>query len=151
MDHYFAMRRLVLLPALSLLLGTGLLGASPTGAPVVVAVSGIGAAKGRVHVDICPKPQFTREDCPWSAEAPAREGTTVVTVPGVPPGRYAAQAYWDANGNGTADRNFIGMPRELVGFSNDVRVKLSRPKFAAAAFDHGASETPIAFAVRKIP
>ncbi|WP_156135373.1 DUF2141 domain-containing protein [Novosphingobium malaysiense] len=140
------MRRLVALTACPLLLGA----ASP-GAPVVVAVSGITGAKGIVHVDVCPPRQFTREDCPWSAEAPAKAGTTTVTVPGVPPGRYAAQAYWDANGNGKADRNFIGMPLELVGFSNDVRVKLSRPKFAAAAFDHGSEATRISFAVHKIP
>ncbi|PEQ14494.1 hypothetical protein B2G71_02630 [Novosphingobium sp. PC22D] len=125
--------------------------AAPSGATIAVEVAGIGAARGRVHVDICPEKQFTREDCPWSAEAPAKAGTTVVTVPGVPPGRYAAQAYWDANGNGKADRNFIGMPLELVGFSNDVRVKMSRPKFAAAAFDHGAAPLRIGFAVHKIP
>lgn len=136
---------------LALALVPMLVAAASAPAPITVAVSGIGSAKGRVHVDICPEKQFTREDCPWSAEAPARAGTTSVTVPGVPAGRYAAQAYWDANGNGKADRNFIGMPTELVGFSNDVRVKLSRPKFAAAAFDHGAENKRITFAVRKIP
>ncbi|MDE8653946.1 DUF2141 domain-containing protein [Novosphingobium album (ex Liu et al. 2023)] len=128
-----------------------LIAATPPGAPVSVAVAGIAAAKGRVHVDICPEKQFTREDCPWSAEAMASAGTTVVTVPGVPPGRYAAQAYWDANGNGKADRNFVGMPLELVGFSNDVRVKFARPKFADAAFVHGAAPQRIVVTVRKIP
>ncbi|MCT2398106.1 DUF2141 domain-containing protein [Novosphingobium mangrovi (ex Huang et al. 2023)] len=140
------MQRLALLLALPFLIGAG-----PAGAPVEVAVTGIATARGRVHVDICPESRFTRKDCPWSAEAPARAGTTTVTVPGVPPGRYAAQAYWDANDNGKADRNFIGMPLEPVGFSNDVRVKLSRPKFAAAAFEHGNAKTPITFAVHKIP
>lgn len=125
--------------------------ASSGGAPVVVTVSGVAASEGRVHVDICPPKSFTRENCPWSAEAPARKGTTVVTVPNVPPGRYAAQAYYDANGNGKADRNLIGMPTELVGFSRDVAVKLARPKFDDAAFAHGASATQIGFAVRKIP
>jgi uncharacterized protein (DUF2141 family) len=140
------MRRLAALLACPLLLS-----AAPATAPVEVAVSGIGAARGQVRVSICPPAQFTREGCPWSANATARAGTTLVTVPNVPPGRYAAQAYWDANGNGKADRNFIGMPLELVGFSNDVRVKMSRPAFAAAAFDHGSAPTRIAFAVHKIP
>lgn len=140
------MRRLAILLACP-----ALLGAAPSGAPVEVSVSGIAAANGRVHVDICPASQFTREDCPWSGNAAAHAGTTVITVPGVPPGRYAAQAYWDANGNGKADRNFIGMPLELVGFSNDVRVKMARPKFDAAAFNHGSAATRIAFAVHKIP
>ncbi|MCB2078000.1 MAG: DUF2141 domain-containing protein [Novosphingobium sp.] len=125
--------------------------ASPQGNPIVVSVGGVTASKGRVHVDVCPPAKFTREDCPWSAEAPAKAGTTVVTVPGVPAGRYAAQAYYDANDNGKADRNFVGMPTELIGFSNNVKVKLSRPKFEAAAFDHGDGPTRIAFSVRKIP
>lgn len=136
-----------------ILLGCNLVlaSASPGGAPVVVAVSGVTGTAGRVHVDICTPKTFTRENCPYSAEAPARQGSTTVTVPDVPPGRYAAQAYYDANGNGKGDRNFIGMPTELVGFSNDVRVKLSRPKFEASAFDHGTAETRLTFAVRKIP
>ena len=125
--------------------------AAAPGAPVAVSVSGIPAGKGRVHVDICTEKTFTKENCPWSAEAPARAGTTVVRVPGVPPGRYAAQAYWDANDNGKADRNFVGMPLELVGFSRDVRVKLSRPKFVDAAFAHGDEPSSIALTVRKVP
>ncbi|MCB2060352.1 MAG: DUF2141 domain-containing protein [Novosphingobium sp.] len=135
----------------AILTGLVLVAANQPGAPITVAVSGIAASKGKVHVDICPEKKFTREDCPWSAEAPAVAGTTTVVVQGVPPGRYAAQAYYDANGNGKADRNFIGMPKELVGFSNDVEVHLSRPKFAAAAFTHGQGPTRIGFAVRKIP
>lgn len=125
--------------------------AASSGAPIIVAVSGIGQARGTVHVDVCPEKQFTQEKCPWSATAKASAGTTVVRVNGVPPGRYAAQAYWDVNANGKADRNFIGMPTELVGFSRDVKVSTSRPKFSAAAFDHGDGPTSITFAVRKIP
>ena len=135
----------------ALLSGLALSAATQPGAPVTIAVSGITASQGKVHVDICPEKQFTREDCPWQAEAPAVAGTTEVIVKGVPPGRYAAQAYYDKNGNGKADRNFIGMPKELVGFSNDVVVHLSRPKFSAAAFEHDEKPLRITFAVRKIP
>jgi len=138
--------RLVILPCLLLLSA-----ASPGGSPVVVTVSGVTGSQGRVHVDICTPKSFTRENCPWSAEAPARKGTTVVTVPNVPPGRYAAQAYYDANSNGKGDRNLIGMPTELVGFSRDVKVKMARPKFDDAAFAHGDGGSQITFAVRKIP
>ena len=135
-----------LLPA-ALLLGA----ASPPSAPVTVAVSGVGAAQGRVRVDICTPKSFTHETCPYSGEAAAKAGTTIVTVPGVPPGTYAAQAYWDRNGNGKGDRNMVGMPTELVGFSRDPKVGLSRPKFSGSAFEHGPEGTRIAFSVRKIP
>ncbi len=44
----------------------------------------------------------------------------------------------------------ISIP-DVVGFSNDVRVKMARPKFAEAAFAHGEGPSRITFAVRKIP
>ncbi len=128
-----------------------LVAAAPGSAPITVAVSGIDGARGRVHVDVCLEGQFTKHGCQWSAEAPAVRGTTFVTVTAVPPGHYAAQAYYDANSNGKADRNLIGMPTELVGFSNDVRVHLSRPKFSDAAFVHGGTEQRIDFSVHRIP
>jgi uncharacterized protein (DUF2141 family) len=142
------MRTLFLAP---LALALPAAGHAATGAPVTVAVSGIGAATGKVHVDICLEPGFLKPSCGYAGEATAVAGTTRVTVANVPPGRYAASAYWDANGNGKADRNLMGLPTELVGFSNDVRVHLSRPKFADAAFEHGAAPQKIGFAVHKIP
>lgn len=119
----------------------------PAPAPIVVEVSGVRSAAGRVHVDICPQARFL-DDCPWSGEAPAQPGTTLVTIPGVPPGRYAAQAFHDANGNGKVDRGLFGIPKEGVGFSNDARIVLAPPKFADAAFEHGSTPQRIAFTLR---
>jgi MipA family protein len=39
-------------------------------------------------------------------------------IPDLPPGDYALVVYHDENGNGRLDRNFIGIPREPLGFSN---------------------------------
>lgn len=128
-----------------------LVAAAPGTAPITVAVSGVGAAQGKVRVDICTPRTFTREDCPYFGVATAKAGTTVVTVEGVPPGTYAAQAYWDKNANGKGDRNFMGLPTELVGFSRDPKVGMSRPKFSGSSFAHGSGGTNIAFRVRKIP
>lgn len=125
--------------------------ALPAGAPIAVAVSGIESARGQVHVDICPAARFAKEDCPWAANAPAVAGTTTVRVPGVPPGRYAAQATHDANGNGKVDFNILGIPTERIGFSNDARARFGPPRFAAAAFDHGAVAQRIAITVRRLP
>jgi len=140
------MRNLFLLP-----FAIALMGADAGNAPIVAAISGIPNAKGVVQVDICTEDVFTKTRCRWRGEAVAVPGTTVVTIANVPPGRYAALAYHDANGNGKTDRNFIGMPTELLGFSNDVRVKMAPPKFAAAAFNHGREANRISFAIRRVP
>lgn len=115
--------------------------------PIEIAVSEVRTAEGRVHVDICPEAAFLK-DCPYSGEAPARVGTTIVTVRNVPPGRYAAQAFHDRNANRKVDRGLFGVPKEGVGFSNDARIRLAPPKFADAAFQHGAAGERIAFRLR---
>ena len=89
--------------------------------------------RGTIHVDICPQTNFL-SSCPYSAEAAARKGRVEVIVRGVPPGRYAAQITHDENGNKKVDRGLLGIPREGIGFSNNVRVRFSAPRFSDAAF-----------------
>ncbi|HLP98855.1 MAG TPA: DUF2141 domain-containing protein [Sideroxyarcus sp.] len=60
-----------------------------------------------------------------------------VTISDLPPGRYAVAAYVDDNRNGRQDKNFLGVPKEDYGFSNDVRGRFGPPDFAEAAFDIG--------------
>jgi uncharacterized protein (DUF2141 family) len=117
-------------------------------AAIDVAVTNVTSTKGRIHVDICPQAKFLKEDCPYSAEAPATVGTTVVTVPDVPPGRYAAQVFHDRNNNGKVDRALFGIPTEPLGFSRDAPVRMRPPKFADAAFDHGSERQRITLALR---
>jgi uncharacterized protein (DUF2141 family) len=121
--------------------------AAPGDNVIEVTVSGIRSDKGRIHVDVCPQATFMKA-CPYTAEVPARAGTVTVAIRGVPPGRYAVQAFHDANANGDVDQNFIGIPKEGIGFSNDAMAKLQRPKFTVAAFDHATLSQRIAVTLR---
>ena len=60
-----------------------------------------------------------------------------VVISDLPPGKYAVAAYVDKSRNGRQDKNFLGIPKEIYGFSNDVRGLFGPPDFAAAAFDIG--------------
>jgi len=53
---------------------------------------------------------------------------------GISPGTYAVAVFHDENSNGKLDTNFLGIPREGVGASNNARGHLGPPKFEAAAF-----------------
>jgi len=53
---------------------------------------------------------------------------------GVAPGTYAVSVVHDENSNGKMDTNFIGMPREGVGASNNAKGHMGPPKFRAASF-----------------
>lgn len=47
-------------------------------------------------------------------------------------GDYAVAIYHDENGNHRWDRNFLGLPAEGYGFSNDAPTYLGPPAYAAA-------------------
>jgi len=65
----------------------------------------------------------------------ASSETVVATFPGLTAGRYAVAVYQDENRNGKLDKNFLGMPIEPYGFSNDARGSMGPPSFDAAAVD----------------
>ncbi len=61
------------------------------------------------------------------------DGRAVYSITNVPPGEYALLVYYDENGNARIDKNFIGIPREPLGFSNEYNPK-GPPSYARAAF-----------------
>lgn len=48
---------------------------------------------------------------------------------------YALIVYHDLNDNGRLDRNFLGIPREPYGFSNNPSTRFGPPGFHEASFD----------------
>ncbi len=50
----------------------------------------------------------------------------------LPAGEYAIAVFHDKNGNGEMDRNFIGLPKEPYGFSNNARGTFGPPKWKKA-------------------
>jgi uncharacterized protein (DUF2141 family) len=66
---------------------------------------------------------------------------------GVAPGTYAVSVIHDENSNGKLDTNFMGIPREGVGASNNARGRLGPPKFAAAAFTFSGGKLELSITV----
>jgi uncharacterized protein (DUF2141 family) len=54
----------------------------------------------------------------------------------IPPGTYALAVIHDKNSNGKLDTNWLGIPTEGYGFSNDAKAVLGTPSFAAASFPY---------------
>lgn len=80
--------------------------------------------------------------------APARSvtipaaGQTDYRITGIPPGEYAVMVHHDENNNGELDKNFIGIPREPVGFANGYSPK-GPPSYSRAQLTvtEGSSQT----------
>lgn len=54
----------------------------------------------------------------------------------IPRGTYAIAVIHDENMNGELETNWLGIPTEGYGFSNDAKALLSAPSFSAASFPY---------------
>ena len=70
-----------------------------------------------------------------SAQVQANKDEVTVTVTLPHAGKYAVAVFQDKNGNNKLDSNFIGIPNEPFGFSNQNSYPMGSPKFKNAAFD----------------
>jgi uncharacterized protein (DUF2141 family) len=67
------------------------------------------------------------------------EGSQQVSICDVEAGEYAVAIFQDENRNGKLDSNFIGIPKEPYGFSNNIK-KMRPPSFEEASFQYEANE-----------
>lgn len=136
-------------PALRLLLPGILLSAGVHAGELVVKVQDVSVQKGRLMMAV-----FDSADA-WNgkAKAIAQQALTAsaasveFSFPDLPSGTYAISVMHDENGNGSLDSNFLGMPVEGYGFSNDPRV-MRKATFEEAAFAVGAEGARIELHLR---
>lgn len=102
---------------------------------LTIIVHGVKDNRGVVRVDVCDRANFLSDKCPYKAEAPSVPGDTIIEIRDLPPGIYAVQAFHDANNDGEMQQNFLGIPREGVGFGNGAKIGLSAPGFEASSVD----------------
>jgi len=55
---------------------------------------------------------------------------------GIAPGTYALVVVHDENMNSKLDTNWLGVPKEGYGFSNEAKAFLGAPSFSAASFPY---------------
>ncbi|WP_111683581.1 DUF2141 domain-containing protein [Winogradskyella tangerina] len=65
----------------------------------------------------------------------------VVTFENIPEGIYAVSIFHDENDNDKLDSNFIGIPKEDYGCSNDAKGFMGPPKWKDAKFELKSDKT----------
>lgn len=100
-----------------------LLAATPALAEnLVVKVTGAGSGGQIVAAIYATSDGFSGFDTKKAAAvqvAPAAGGGATLTFTGLKPGKYAVSAFHDADKDGKLKTNFIGIPKEPVGVSNN--------------------------------
>ena len=66
----------------------------------------------------------------------------------IPSDSYALVALHDENMNGKLDTNWLGIPKEGFGFSNDPKVSFSAPSFSDAAFAYDGQTLDLTIKLR---
>ncbi len=68
------------------------------------------------------------------ASVRVKRGRAVALFRGLPAGDYAAAVIHDENKNGKLDTNWLGIPKEGIGASNNATRMFGAPKYAKARF-----------------
>ena len=79
---------------------------------------------------------------------PIDDGVASAVFEGLEPGAYAVTVYNDRNGNREFDKNWIGMPKESWGVSNDARPRLRAPRFDEAVFELTTGPNKVTIEIR---
>jgi uncharacterized protein (DUF2141 family) len=66
----------------------------------------------------------------------------------IPPGSYALVVLHDENMNGKIDTDWLGVPKEGYGFSNDAKVAFKAPSFHDASFVYDGKTLDLTIALR---
>lgn len=109
---------------------------------LLVEVSGLQDATGDLYIAVYDS------DSTWLSDdavmdkkvaiAETLDGELVRTELQLPLGDYALSVFYDRDGNGKLNTNFIGMPQEPTGQSNNAVGYFGPPTFSDAVFSLGA-------------
>jgi len=66
----------------------------------------------------------------------------------IPPGTYAMAVVHDENMNGKLDTNWLGLPTEGYGFSNNAKALLSAPSFSDASFTYDGQNVDLTMSLQ---
>jgi uncharacterized protein (DUF2141 family) len=147
--------RIVFLLAFIILFSLGVIFTQPTlaqsgvQATIIIKVTGLRSEKGQVRIAV-----FNSSE-KWLGEDPVYSST--INVDGqsvtwkfndVPHGDYGIAVFHDENKNGKMDKNFLGIPLEPYGFSNNVRVTFGPPKWDKSKFVVKGSTSEVSIEVK---
>ncbi len=116
-----------------------LAGAPALALDVNVHVSKIASDKGALVVQVYDSEDTWLSDNTvlkkrYTLQAGDAQKTVVIPIE-LDAGKYALSVYHDENDNKKLDANFIGIPKEPVGLSNDHRPKFGPPKYDKAEIE----------------
>lgn len=101
---------------------------------LTIQIQGIEEIKGKIQIGIFNNAaKFPDEGGEYRIEfIKVNSKDVTYKITDLPYGDYAIALFHDVNGDGTCNLNFLGIPKEPYGFSNNVKPVVSAPSFSSA-------------------
>jgi uncharacterized protein (DUF2141 family) len=118
---------------------------------IQVQVTGISSQKGEIFAALYSSEKGFPSDAARAfktAKAMPSEGKATLNFTQIPEGTYAIALFHDNNGDGKLNTNFLGIPKEGYGVSNNVRNLFSAPGFDESSFKVGKSAVKLTIKVQ---
>jgi len=105
-------------------------------ADITIKVIGVEEVKGAMSIALYDKEEdFRSRDRFVAAEdVPIESNTFTYTFKEIPYGTYAIAVFHDLDEDRELRKNWVGMPKEPFGFSNDAKGKMGPPSYDDASF-----------------
>ncbi len=101
---------------------------------MTVVIQKIRSDKGVIRLTLFTKEADYMKIFSFGKAVPAKKNELSITFDNLPAGQYAITVLHDENDNGKLDSNFLGIPKEGVGFSNNASATFGPPSWEKAKF-----------------
>ncbi|WP_107038220.1 DUF2141 domain-containing protein [Brumimicrobium mesophilum] len=104
---------------------------------LIIEVKGIKNEMGKVRFIVFSHPHgfpSSPEKAKYIAEGEININSSKIEIKNIPFGEYAVSVMHDENNDGKISKNFLGIPQEGIGVSNDTKSTFGPPRFDQAKF-----------------
>ena len=109
---------------------------------LIVKVSGAKPKTGQVFLSLFSSPEnYLKNPAVEKFKPIDNKGQTYFVIDHLASGKYAVSVIYDEDNNGRLNKGFLGIPTELVGFSNNARGAFGPPTFKETSFQLSDKKT----------
>ena len=134
---YINFKKIILLSFFGVLISTISFAQSNNSGKLIIKVNEIRNQKGKVRVSIYNSSNGfpdSPDKAKYLAEGVIIKNSSIIVLKNMPYGYYAVSLIHDENMNGKLETNFLGIPKEGFGMSNDAKGFMGPPEFEQAKF-----------------
>ena len=110
---------------------------------LIIKISNIEKIKGEIKIGVFNSDaSFLKDGAALkNYSVKVEKNTAILTIKNLPKGEYAVSMYHDENSDNECNKNLIGIPKEAYGFSNNIKPKMSAPKYKDCKFNFLENKT----------